>query len=186
MVANRQDAWTEEEDLLLAETVLRHIREGGTQLAGFEEVAEKLSRTSAACGFRWNSTIRRKYEAEIKMAKRKRVSSRQRYRKEQHEQDLQKKEISFYKKNESSMQRATPPNINMDMIIAYLQELGDKQADHQHVHALTDENRQLRARLEALEKEKETIAKDYRALIDIMERARHLTVDRAGETQKSM
>lgn len=84
------------------------------------------------------------------------------------------------------MQRATPPNINMDMIIAYLQELGDKQADHQHVHALTDENRQLRARLEALEKEKETIAKDYRALIDIMERARHLTVDRAGETQKSM
>ena len=28
----RQDAWTDEDDLLLAETVLRHVREGSTQL----------------------------------------------------------------------------------------------------------------------------------------------------------
>ena len=27
-VKDRQDAWTEENDLLLAETVLRHVREG--------------------------------------------------------------------------------------------------------------------------------------------------------------
>ncbi len=60
MTANRQDAWSHEDDLLLADTVLRHIREGSTQLAAFEEVAEALSRTSAACGFRWNSTIRKK------------------------------------------------------------------------------------------------------------------------------
>ena len=57
----RQDAWTNDEDLILAEVVLRHIREGSTQLAAFEEVAEKLNRTPAACGFRWNSTIRKKY-----------------------------------------------------------------------------------------------------------------------------
>lgn len=71
MTANRQDAWAQEDDLLLAETVLRHIREGSTQLAAFEETAEKLSRTSAACGFRWNSTIRKKYEAEVALAKKK-------------------------------------------------------------------------------------------------------------------
>ncbi len=34
----RQDAWTDEDDLLLAETVLRHVREGSTQLNAFEEV----------------------------------------------------------------------------------------------------------------------------------------------------
>ena len=54
MTSSRQDAWTHDEDLLLAEIVLRHIREGGTQLAAFEEVGKKLTRTSAACGFRWN------------------------------------------------------------------------------------------------------------------------------------
>ena len=47
----RQDAWTDEDDLLLAETVLRHVREGSTQLNAFEEVGDKLNRTSAACGF---------------------------------------------------------------------------------------------------------------------------------------
>ena len=48
----RQDAWTDEDDLLLAETVLRHVREGSTQLNAFEEVGDQLNRTSAACGFR--------------------------------------------------------------------------------------------------------------------------------------
>ncbi len=62
MEAARQDAWNEDEDLILAEVVLRHIREGSTQLAAFEEVGEKLKRTAAACGFRWNAAIRKKYE----------------------------------------------------------------------------------------------------------------------------
>lgn len=47
MTKQRQDAWSEENDLLLAETVLRHVREGSTQLNAFEEVGDKLNRTSA-------------------------------------------------------------------------------------------------------------------------------------------
>ena len=39
----RQDAWTDEDDLLLAETVLRHVREGSTQLNAFEEVGSVKS-----------------------------------------------------------------------------------------------------------------------------------------------
>lgn len=41
MTAVRQDAWSAEDDLILAEITLRHIREGSTQLAAFEEVGEK-------------------------------------------------------------------------------------------------------------------------------------------------
>lgn len=41
MATTRQDAWTQDEDLLLTEIVLRQIREGGTQLAAFEEVGKK-------------------------------------------------------------------------------------------------------------------------------------------------
>ena len=59
MTAVRQDAWSTEDDLILAEVTLRHIREGSTQLAAFEEVGEKIGRTSAACGFRWNSYVRK-------------------------------------------------------------------------------------------------------------------------------
>ncbi len=32
MATTRQDAWTDDEDLLLAEVVLRHIREGGNAI----------------------------------------------------------------------------------------------------------------------------------------------------------
>ncbi len=65
----RQDAWTEEDDLLLAETVLRHVREGSTQLNAFEEVGDKLNRTSAACGFRWNAVVRYNYDKALQLAK---------------------------------------------------------------------------------------------------------------------
>ncbi len=61
-----------EDDLLLAETVLRHIREGSTQLRAFDEVGDKLNRTSAACGFRWNAEIRNRYEQAVAIAKRQR------------------------------------------------------------------------------------------------------------------
>ena len=64
-----QDAWTDEDDLLLAETVLRHVREGSTQLNAFEEVGDKLNRTSAACGFRWNAVVRHNYEKALQLSK---------------------------------------------------------------------------------------------------------------------
>ncbi|WP_442893600.1 RsfA family transcriptional regulator [Bacillus sp. 2205SS5-2] len=72
MMKTRQDAWSEEDDLLLAETVLRHVREGSTQLNAFEEVGDKLNRTSAACGFRWNAVVRHQYEKALQLAKKQR------------------------------------------------------------------------------------------------------------------
>ncbi|PGT57879.1 RsfA family transcriptional regulator [Bacillus thuringiensis] len=69
MVISRQDSWTNDNDLLLASTVLQNIRNGGTQLAAFKEVAKLLARTPAACGFRWNSYVRKQYQEEIQQAK---------------------------------------------------------------------------------------------------------------------
>ena len=69
---SRQDAWSDEDDLILAETVLRHVREGSTQLNAFEEVGDKLNRTSAACGFRWNAVVRHNYEQALQLAKKQR------------------------------------------------------------------------------------------------------------------
>ncbi len=65
----REDSWNDEHDQILAETVLSHIRMSSTQLAAFEEVASKINRTAAACGFRWNKEIRKSYENELQEAK---------------------------------------------------------------------------------------------------------------------
>src|SRR6476660_1177763 len=68
----RQDAWSHEDDVLLAETVLAHIKDGRTQLRDFDEVGDKLNRTSAACGFRWNAVVRQKHLNAIEDSKRER------------------------------------------------------------------------------------------------------------------
>lgn len=68
-VSTRQDAWTRDEDLLLAEMVIRYIREGKTQMKAFEDVGKKLSRTPQACGFRWNANLRKQYKQAIELAK---------------------------------------------------------------------------------------------------------------------
>lgn len=68
----RQDAWTEEDDALLADIILRHIRQGSTQLLAFEEGAGILGRTPAACGYRWNACVRKHYFSAIDDAKRER------------------------------------------------------------------------------------------------------------------
>lgn len=66
----RLDNWTEREDKYLAETVLHHISQRSTQLKAFKEVGDKLDRSAAACGFRWNAVIKSDYVEEIKQAKR--------------------------------------------------------------------------------------------------------------------
>lgn len=77
MDKKRQDAWTSNEDVMLAEIVLRHIRQGKTQLEAFKEASVKLSRTAAACGYRWNATLRKRYTEGIEVAKRSKLPNDQ-------------------------------------------------------------------------------------------------------------
>ncbi len=127
---NRQDAWTSDEDILLAETVLRYIREGKTQLEAFKEVGGKLSRTSAACGFRWNATLRKQYEEAIQLAKQNR------------------KKISYQSHQKLDASQTEQPNIHeviqtLERLQKYYQEI-----DHQEeLRKLVEENKQLKQKL---------------------------------------
>lgn len=73
----RQDAWSREEDILLAKIVLHYIENGDTQIEAFKEAAQQLKRTPAACGFRWNASLREEHVAAIAEArKNKRVQEK--------------------------------------------------------------------------------------------------------------
>lgn len=67
--ATRSDAWTQSDDERLASLVLQHIRTGSTQLRAFEDAANELGRTAAACGYRWNGVVRKHYRKSIDQAK---------------------------------------------------------------------------------------------------------------------
>lgn len=192
MTAIRQDAWSADDDLILAEVTLRHIREGSTQLAAFEEVGEKIGRTSAACGFRWNSFVRKKYETAIQNAKAHR--QKRNYLKKQPISStgahvaslmtLESEEIGFKHEGLSSEE-----SISMDAVIRFLRQWkGAYQEMSRQMKAMEREYRDKEEELMYLRKENERLSRevndvqtdyrvvndDYKALIQIMDRARRL------------
>lgn len=191
MSANRQDAWTQDEDLLLAEVVLRYIREGGTQLQAFEEVGKRLSRTAAACGFRWNSYVRKKYQSGIELAKKQR---KERKKLAQSAADSSKKKEEQELVLQSDREK---PFISLQEIIRYITELYKRAEQNEgkenevaqltnKIKELEKEIVELRLKNEKLTKEREMIEQDYKALIEIMERARKMVVLQEEDRQQKV
>jgi prespore-specific regulator len=188
MSTTRQDAWTEDEDLLLAEVVLRHIRDGGTQLQAFEEVGRKLSRTAAACGFRWNSFVRKQYISGIELAKKQRKEQKKNASKldAKFEKSIEKDHIQ----EETSVVHLTleqKEDVTFETVINYIKELYEKAGKNtgkeeniakyeEKIKELEKKMYYLAAENEKLAKELKAVGEDYRALIEIMERARKMVV----------
>ncbi|EEL48299.1 RsfA family transcriptional regulator [Bacillus mycoides] len=205
----RQDAWTDEDDLLLAETVLRHVREGSTQLNAFEEVGDQLNRTSAACGFRWNAVVRYSYEQALQLAKRHRKDKMRAAGGEQTKKRLlytPPASAAVITNDEepvvtTTVPRSEPvvssPSITMHDVIYFLQTVGSSNAKvtalenentrlKQEIKTQVLRNEELEKRLEKLEKQSNTVQEDYETLMNIMNRARKLALmDDEGPAQTS-
>ncbi|HET7578000.1 MAG TPA: RsfA family transcriptional regulator [Bacillales bacterium] len=195
MAKVRQDAWSEENDLLLADTVLRHIREGSTQLKAFEEVGDKLNRTSAACGFRWNAIVRDQYKQAIEIAKKQR-KQRKRLQTKPSSTTTQRK--SDNKPTFPQPVAAKPSNeaMSLEDVISYLQDLlankqsseglaNEKERLEGEAGHLRAENEDLKNQLAKLEQEHQTVKEDYQSLIQIMDRARKMVVFQEEEQNAS-
>lgn len=175
MAVKRQDAWTANDDMVLAEVILRHIREGGTQLSAFEEVAAKLGRTPAACGFRWNSTVRKRYETAINIAK------EQRQKRMKELRSRQTSTITAASTNDSLQ--------SIDQVIRFLKRCknelrelkrNQKQLESElkkretEVERLEKENVQMKSQLNHIKTDYQLVNDDYRTLVQIMERAQKM------------
>ncbi|MDF2556217.1 MAG: transcription factor, RsfA family protein [Bacillales bacterium] len=176
MTGGRQDSWSLDEDNLLAEVVLRYIREGSTQLKAFEEVGERLSRTAAACGFRWNSFVRKQFKDAIIHAKKIRVSTDR----TQSKQIVTRKFVRKEKPTEK-----IDNSITLEQCLVFLQNLKANLDENpiDQIHQLIRKNRELQDSLEKLTKEKENlrrkfaeVSEDYQALLGFFEKARKLAV----------
>ncbi|WHY87978.1 RsfA family transcriptional regulator [Neobacillus novalis] len=194
MSPTRQDAWSQDEDLLLAEVVLRYIREGGTQLQAFEEVGKQLSRTSAACGFRWNSYVRKQYKSGIELAKKQ--------RKELKKQENPVEAEPFQEEHQVETISAPPgceqgSTITFPAVVHFLEGL-QKRAENsssieevrkkssEKIKELEKKTFYLAAENERLAKNLKAIEEDYRSLIEIMERARKMVVLQDEDRQQKV
>jgi len=187
----RQDAWTSEDDLLLAETVLRHIREGSTQLKAFDEVGDKLDRTSAACGFRWNAEVRQNYEEAVQIAKRQRKEMKRALAKQPQgavaAQLSRTPQLVIDAEFSEELVPVKQTSLSMDDVIAYLRNYGQQTADTAKLEAenqllrrqneeLKQQNEALEQRLQKLMQQQDAVQEDYQTLVRIMDRARKLVL----------
>lgn len=197
----RQDAWSSEDDLLLAETVLRHIREGSTQLKAFDEVGDELNRTSAACGFRWNAVVRNQYNEAIKLAKKQRKEMKRR---------LSYSASTIQTPMESFVTMSTPistsepigkaisqvnyqqptsqgKTLNLKDVLNFIQSLATTEGSSLELRKdneklmkenlqLMTEKKELETKLAKLENEYRVVEEDYQSLIQIMNRARRMAL----------
>ncbi|MCM3791423.1 RsfA family transcriptional regulator [Domibacillus indicus] len=187
MMKVRQDAWSEENDLLLAETVLRYVREGSTQLKAFEEVGDTLNRTAAACGFRWNAVIRQQYEKALSLARKQR---------KQHLRNGQKKErpsgLHIISENNpadrDTIEIPSSNTLTMREVIAFLQNINASETDYEslrrELETVKQEKTAIETKYEELEKRALTMQQDYEDLVRIMDRARKMVVLGDGAAQK--
>jgi prespore-specific regulator len=189
MSTTRQDAWTQDEDLLLAEVVLRHIREGGTQLQAFEEVGKQLSRTPAACGFRWNSYVRKQYKSGIELAKKQRKELKKKPEAVQtakQEPEHAKTESGI--STENAISGAEIPEF--EVLMGYIEALYRKANQPasaetgEQIKKLENQVFYLAAENERLLKEISVMERDYDALTEIMERARKMVVLKEEDRQQ--
>ncbi len=173
----RQDAWTVEDDAILAEIVLRHIRDGSTQLAGFNEASRRLGRTAAACGFRWNACVRKQQRSIIEVAK--------------EERKERKSERVQAQLEGGDLDHPTATLMSWAQVLRFLRQEKNtagqwasrwRNAERQcsewkgRFQELQKAHRELIESHEELKRDHETVLADYRVLVQIMDRARKATV----------
>ncbi len=190
MSAVRQDAWSPEDDLMLAEVTLRHIREGSTQLLAFEEVGERIGRTAAACGFRWNSCVRKKYDAAIQIAKAQRQKRNSRKAAGAALEGSRTASVAAIDAEVGlRYESGTEESVSFDGIIRFLRQWKGTQAELQRqvrqlekelrekdeeLSRLREENERLSNEVNHVQTDYRTVNDDYKALIQIMDRARKM------------
>lgn len=177
MSSTRQDAWTADEDLLLAEVILRYIREGGTQLQAFEEVGRQLSRTSAACGFRWNSYVRKQYKSGIEHAKRQRKEGKKPGKTAQNSAASNEAQST-----EKPLMPVMDSSLEFKDVLKYIESLYSAAGS---ASSNMEEQKQLQEKIKELEKENGNLAReldrlqeDYQVLMDILNRARKMAAEK--------
>lgn len=180
----RVNTWTEEADATLARTVLQNIESGETQLKGFQQAGAILGRTVAACGYRWNGVLRQEYRNEIDKAKQMR--------------NVQERAKTDSTDTPQPRRESITSSKAMRDAIHFLQNF---EADFRRAEALVTmlerERDELAARVGEFEKNAEShqksirtplsakrLHRDAQTLVDILQRAKNLTIGPSTPDQK--
>ncbi|MED1203554.1 hypothetical protein [Heyndrickxia acidicola] len=162
MAFKRQDSWSPGDDTLLAQTVLEHIRKGSTQLKAFEEIGGILKRTASACGFRWNSFVRKQYKEAIEAAKESRKTVKVKSNKSEPNGD------ALLEASSSNLFSISQNTLNFENVIHYLQQWNQEKQEQETKFL------QLTKQYQSTEKQFKELEKEHNSLLQLLEKASNL------------
>lgn len=186
----RRDAWTLDNDKLLAETVLAYVQNGHTQTAAFEEVGNQLNRTAAACGYRWNAEVRKKYVKEFEDAKKRR---KELARNKERDYTKEEPQVAQHQSSLTNTEKNDVHHLTIKDCIRYLSQVRDQD---NHLQIL-NENKRLREentklnnmrqdltkRYDQLFQRKQKIDDNYKILIRLISEAQQMSEEHLEEKQ---
>ncbi len=152
----RKGSWTIEEDRLLSQTVLSHIRQKKTQLSAFDEASKRLGRSPSACSFRWNGVLREKYKEDITMAIKIRNDKGD-------ETPLQQKATGNHQVVASPLEKA------ISLLLQFESQNNERLLELQTLKA---ENSVLKGKLKELEKKHTAVEEEHKEFLDLLHRAK--------------
>lgn len=164
--------WNDEDYLLLAETVLRHVRSGGTIIDACKEVEEVTEgrRTRSACKFKWHMKLKDQYKAAYELAKqegqKKRAISKKRVNQGERYEDIVKNILDVEEERE-----ITPEDI-LVLVKKYKQQEDDKTnqntKDEKKLDKVTRENSRVKKELKETKEALVELNKRYNELKDAL------------------
>lgn len=193
VVKTRHDAWTLDNDKLLAETVLAYVQNGCTQTAAFEDVGNQLNRTAAACGYRWNAEIRKKYVKEFEDAKKRRKELARKKERDYVKEEPQVSQCINQSSSLANKEKNDVQDLTIKDCIRYLSQINDKE-DHLQIldenKRLQEENTKLKnmkqdltKRYDQLFHQKQKIDHNYKILISLISQAKQMSENHLEEKQ---
>lgn len=150
--------WTKDEDMQLVETILRHVRKGGSAIDGCREYAEVTNgeHSVEANKFRFHTKLKDQYSKAYELAKAEGKKVKQAKRKPL-TQIERLNTILLEKSNEQSKQRKVELDDIMVMLKAYMKQEGSTETDSK----LLRENEKLSKQVKELRESNLKLSKAF-------------------------
>jgi len=161
--SNLGETWTEDDDLLLVETVLRNVRDGYTIVTACEEMEDITAgrRTKGASKFRWHTRLKDQYETAYQLAREEGKKAKLE-RKRNHNKGKNFNEIV-----ETVVQPALADEITLDninhMLVMFRNQEASKYTDE--IEKLERKNKRLTDELSEANRLLNDVRRDYNELV---------------------
>lgn len=184
---NLKRRWTEEEERFLGETIVKYIESGDTIGNAIKKISKDLNRTQAACRFRWHKVIQFRFKASLEIAReqgKKNTPIEEESMSKTESINFESPFVGFTQNLDSILQQI----YQLQNELRYLEERYSEK--NQLVQMLTEENNRIKRennnlqnQLDQVDKRSLAITKDYKTMIEILNRARQMSLVPDSNTQ---